>query len=50
MHTLPVETPEGELLGTALFVTEFPGLPPDFTGDLPDAVTGRALERAGALR
>lgn len=30
MHYRPVETPEGEPLGTALFVTEFPGLPPDF--------------------
>jgi hypothetical protein len=46
MHTLPVETPDGEPLGMALFVTEFPGLPPDYDGDLPDAVTGRALEMA----
>ena len=30
MHYRPVETPEGERLGTALFVTEFPQLPPDF--------------------
>jgi hypothetical protein len=30
MHYRPVETPEGESLGTALFVTEFPQLPPDF--------------------
>ncbi|MBE2268362.1 MAG: hypothetical protein IAE80_09030, partial [Anaerolinea sp.] len=30
MHHRPVETPEGEPLGTALFVTEFPQLPPDF--------------------
>jgi len=30
MHYRPVETPEGEKLGTALFVTEFPQLPPDF--------------------
>ncbi|MCC6615290.1 MAG: hypothetical protein IT320_17580 [Anaerolineae bacterium] len=30
MHHRPVETPEGERLGTALFVTEFPQLPPDF--------------------
>jgi len=30
MHYRPVETPEGEPLGTALFVTEFPELPPDF--------------------
>jgi hypothetical protein len=30
MHYCPVETPEGEPLGTALFVTEFPQLPPDF--------------------
>ena len=30
MHFRPVETPEGERLGTALFVTEFPQLPPDF--------------------
>ncbi|MBK8030390.1 MAG: hypothetical protein IPK17_12985 [Chloroflexi bacterium] len=30
MHYRPVETPEGEPLGTALFVTEFPQLPPDF--------------------
>lgn len=32
MHYRPVETPEGERLGTALFVTEFPQLPPDFDG------------------
>lgn len=30
MHYRPVETPAGERLGTALFVTEFPQLPPDF--------------------
>lgn len=30
MHYRPVETPEGERLGTALFLTEFPQLPPDF--------------------
>jgi len=30
MHYRPVETPEGESLGTALFVTEFPQLSPDF--------------------
>lgn len=30
MHYRPVETPTGERLGTALFVTEFPQLPPDF--------------------
>jgi len=30
MHYRPVETPNGEHLGTALFVTEFPQLPPDF--------------------
>jgi hypothetical protein len=30
MHYRPVETPDGEKLGTALFVTEFPQLPPDF--------------------
>ncbi len=30
MHHRPVETPDGEPLGTALFVTEFPQLPPDF--------------------
>ncbi|MCK6580768.1 MAG: hypothetical protein L6Q98_21970 [Anaerolineae bacterium] len=30
IHYRPVETPEGEPLGTALFVTEFPQLPPDF--------------------
>lgn len=30
MHYRPVETPEGETLGTALFVTEFPQRPPDF--------------------
>lgn len=30
MHYRSVETPEGEPLGTALFVTEFPQLPPDF--------------------
>jgi len=30
MHYRPVETPEGEPLGTALFVTEFPQLPTDF--------------------
>jgi hypothetical protein len=29
-HYRPVETPDGEPLGTALFVTEFPQLPPDF--------------------
>ncbi len=29
-HYRPVKTPEGERLGTALFVTEFPQLPPDF--------------------
>jgi len=29
-HYRPVETPDGERLGTALFVTEFPQLPPDF--------------------
>lgn len=29
-HYRPVETPEGEPLGTALFVTEFSQLPPDF--------------------
>jgi hypothetical protein len=29
-HYRPVETPEGARLGTALFVTEFPHLPPDF--------------------
>jgi hypothetical protein len=46
MHYQPVETPDGAPLGTALFVTEFPGLPPDFTGDLPDGVTARALEMA----
>ncbi len=32
IHYRPVETPEGESLGTALFVTEFPQLPPDFDG------------------
>ena len=30
MHYRPVETSEGESLGTALFVTEFPQLPPNF--------------------
>jgi len=30
MHYRAVETPDGEKLGTALFVTEFPQLPPDF--------------------
>lgn len=30
LHYRPVETPEGEHLGTALFVAEFPQLPPDF--------------------
>ncbi len=30
MQYRPVETPDGEWLGTALFVTEFPQLPPDF--------------------
>jgi len=30
MHYRHVETPDGEALGTALFVTEFPQLPPDF--------------------
>jgi hypothetical protein len=30
MHHRPVETPDGDRLGTALFVTEFPQLPPDF--------------------
>jgi hypothetical protein len=30
MHYRPVETPNGEPLGMALFVTEFPQLPPDF--------------------
>ena len=30
MHYRPVETPDGEKLGTALFVTEFPQLPPNF--------------------
>jgi len=30
MHHRPVETPNGEKLGTALFVTEFPQLPPNF--------------------
>jgi hypothetical protein len=30
MHYRPVETPDGEPLGTALFVTEFPQLPPNF--------------------
>ena len=30
MHYRSVETPEGEPMGTALFVTEFPQLPPDF--------------------
>jgi hypothetical protein len=30
MHRRPVETPDGLTLGTALFVTEFPQLPPDF--------------------
>lgn len=30
IHHRPVETPDGERLGTALFVTEFPQLPPDF--------------------
>lgn len=29
MHYRPVETPDGEKLGTALFVTEFPQLSPD---------------------
>jgi len=29
-HHRPVETPEGESLGTALFVTEYPQLPPNF--------------------
>lgn len=32
IHHRPVETPEGERLGTALFVTEFPQLPSDFAG------------------
>ncbi|MFZ2880335.1 MAG: hypothetical protein WA009_12410, partial [Phototrophicaceae bacterium] len=30
MHHRPVETPEGEPLGTALVLIEFPQLPPDF--------------------
>lgn len=30
LYYRPVETPEGERLGTALFVTEFPQLSPDF--------------------
>ena len=30
MQHRPVETPDGERLGTALFVMEFPQLPPDF--------------------
>ena len=30
MHYRPVETSDGEPLGVALFVTEFPQLPPDF--------------------
>lgn len=30
MHYRPVETPDGAPLGTALFVTEYPQLPPDF--------------------
>jgi hypothetical protein len=30
MHYRSVETPDGEKLGTALFVTEFPELPPNF--------------------
>jgi hypothetical protein len=30
MHYRPVETPDGVSLGVALFVTEFPQLPPDF--------------------
>lgn len=46
MHYQPVETLDGAPLGTALFVTEFPGLPPDFDSDLPDGVTARALELA----
>lgn len=36
MHYRPVETPEGKPLGTALFVTEFPGLPPDFDDHLDE--------------
>jgi hypothetical protein len=35
-HFRPVETPDGEPLGTALFVTEFPGLPPDFDQQLDE--------------
>jgi hypothetical protein len=36
MHCRPVETPEGEPLGTALFVTEFPQLPPEFDDDVAE--------------
>ncbi len=46
MHTRPVETPEGERLGTALFVTEYPQLSPDFTGEIPDDAQARMLEMA----
>lgn len=46
MHYRPVETPEGVPLGTALFVTEFPGLPPDFDDALPKDAKARALELA----
>ncbi|MDX2138464.1 MAG: hypothetical protein SF123_10250, partial [Chloroflexota bacterium] len=35
-HYRPVETPDGEPLGTALFVTEFPQLPPDFDVQLDE--------------
>ncbi len=46
MHTVAVETPDGQPLGAALVVTEYPQLPPDFSGDLPDDVESRTLEMA----
>jgi hypothetical protein len=54
MHFRPVQTPDGQALGTALFVTEFPQLPADFearvdAGGLDDSLyptEARTLELA----
>ncbi len=46
MHTVAVETPDGQPLGAALVVTEYPQFPPDFSGDLPDDAESRTLEMA----
>lgn len=38
IHYRPVETPDGERLGTALLLTEFPQIPPDFDGNLTNSM------------